>query len=54
MSITELYQCQKMKNLELHLKRQPNSCFVNNYFDTGLKGWKTNMDIQPVLMSTGQ
>ena len=27
----------KDEDLELHLKRQPNSCFVNNYFDVGLK-----------------
>ena len=27
----------KNEDLELHLKRQPNSCFVNNYFDVGLK-----------------
>ena len=25
------------ENLELYLKRQPNSCFVNNYFDVSLK-----------------
>ena len=38
----------KDEDLELHLKRQPNSCFVNNYFDVGLKAWHANMDIQPV------
>ena len=27
----------KDEDLELHLKRVPNSCFVNNYFDVGLK-----------------
>ena len=27
----------KDEDLELHLKSQPNSCFVNNYFDVGLK-----------------
>ena len=27
----------KGKNLELHLKRQPNYCFINNYFHVGLK-----------------
>ena len=31
------------------MKRQPNSCFVNNYFDVGLKAWQTNMDIQLVF-----
>ena len=30
----------------MHLKRQPNSLFVNNYFDVGLKAWVANMDIQ--------
>ena len=32
-----------------HLKGERNSCFVNNYFDVGLKPWQTNMDIQPVF-----
>ena len=36
----------KDKKLELHLKREPNSCFVNNYFYVGLKAWWANMDIQ--------
>ena len=27
----------KDEYLELHLKREPNSCFVNNYFDVDLK-----------------
>ena len=39
----------KDDDLELHLKREPNSCFVNNYFDVGLKTWQANMDMQPVL-----
>ena len=34
---------------ELHLIRPPNSCFVNNYFDTGLRAWQVNMVIQPVF-----
>ena len=34
---------------ELHLKRQPNSCFGNNYFDVDLKARQANMDIQPVF-----
>ena len=29
----------KNDDSELHLKRLPNSCFVNNYFDVGLKSW---------------
>ena len=39
----------KDEDLELHLKRQPNSCFFNNYFDVGLKSWQADMDIQPVF-----
>ena len=39
----------KGEDLELHLKRQPNSCFVNNYFDVGLKAWQANLDIPPVF-----
>ena len=31
------------------MKRQLNSCFVNNYFDVDLKAWQANMDIQPVF-----
>ena len=30
----------KDKDLELYLKSQPNSCFVNNYSDIGLKAWQ--------------
>ena len=29
----------KDEDLELHLKREANSCFVINYFDVGLKTW---------------
>ena len=32
---------------ELHLIWPPNSCFVNSYFDDGLRSWQANMDIQP-------
>ena len=39
----------KDEDLELHLKRQPNSCFINNYFDIDLKTWQANIDIQPVF-----
>ena len=39
----------KDEDLELHLKTQPNSCFINNYFDVGLKSWQANMDIRPVF-----
>ena len=34
-------------DLELHLKREPNSCCVNNYFSVGFKVWQTNIVIQP-------
>ena len=37
------------EDLELLLKREHNSYFVNNYFDVGLKAWQTNIDIQPVF-----
>ena len=39
----------KDEYLELRLKRKPNSCFVNNYFDVGLKALQENMDRQPVF-----
>lgn len=34
---------------ELHLKRPINSCFINNYFTAGLKGFAANADLQPVF-----
>ena len=36
-------------NYELHLKRPINSCFINNYFTAGLKGFGANVDLQPVF-----
>ena len=39
----------KDEHLELHLKREPNFCFVNNYFDVCLKAWQANTDIHPVF-----
>ena len=36
-------------NLEMHLKREPNSCFVNNYFNVALKAWRADREIQPVF-----
>ena len=39
----------KVDDLELHLKRKPNSCLVNNCFGNVLKGWQANMDFQPVF-----
>ena len=37
----------KDEHVQLHLKRQPNSCFVNNYF--GSSAWQANMDIKTVF-----
>ena len=34
---------------ELHLKRPPNSCFINNYFIAGIKAFAANVDLQPVF-----
>ena len=36
-------------DFEIHLKRFPNACFVNNYNPTILKAWQANMDLQPVF-----
>ena len=36
-------------DFQIYLKRPPNSCFVNNYFDEGLSAWKANIDVQPVF-----
>ena len=36
-------------DFQIHYKRAPNSCFVNNYFTDELMAWKGNMDIQPVF-----
>ncbi|XP_015779208.1 PREDICTED: uncharacterized protein LOC107357078 [Acropora digitifera] len=34
---------------ELHLKRPPNNCFINNYFVVGIKEFAANVDLQPVF-----
>ena len=34
---------------ELHLRRPIDSCFINNYFIAGIKGFKANVDLQPVF-----
>ena len=47
------FSVSKNEDLELHLKRESNFCFVNNYFDVGLKAWQANMDIQPVFNGHG-
>ncbi|XP_068758167.1 uncharacterized protein [Montipora capricornis] len=36
-------------NYELHLKRPIDSCFINNYFIAGIKGFRANVDLQPVF-----
>ena len=36
-------------DFQIHYKRPPNSCFVNNYFCYGLMVLEANMDIQPVF-----
>ena len=36
-------------DFHIFLKRPPNSCFINNYFETGLQAWEANIDIQPVF-----
>ena len=36
-------------DFQIHFKRKPNSCFVNNYFAEGLMAWQANIDIQPVI-----
>ena len=43
------FSISKDEDIELHLKREPNSCSVNNYFGFGFKVWQTNMDIKPVF-----
>ena len=42
-TINGLYQS------HLHLKRPLDSCFTNNYFIAGLKGFAANVDLQPVF-----
>ena len=36
-------------DFELHLKRPVDSCFINNYFEAGIKGFRANVDLQPVF-----
>ena len=43
------FSVSKDKDLELHLERQPNSWFANNFFDVGLKAWQANMNIELVF-----
>ena len=32
-------------DFQIHLKRQPNSCFINNFFSKSLQAWQANIDI---------
>ena len=36
-------------DFDLHLKRPLDSCFINNYFVAGIKGFRANVDLQPVF-----
>ena len=36
-------------DFQIHLRRLPDSCFVNNYFADGLIAWQANLDMQPVF-----
>ena len=44
----EYYTCLQTaadSEYEVHLKRPPNSCFINNYNPVVLLAWQANMDI---------
>ena len=34
---------------QIHFKRDPESCFIDNYLEDGLIAWEANLDIQLVL-----
>ena len=36
-------------DFDLHLERPIDSCFINNYFLAGIKGFAANVDLQPVF-----
>ena len=36
-------------DFQVHLKRPPNLCFINNHFAKRLLAWEANLDIQPCL-----
>ena len=36
-------------DFQIHIKREPNACFINNFFIEKLQAWKANIDIQPVV-----
>ena len=37
-------------DFKLHLKRDTNSCFINNYNPVLLKAWQANIDLQQVII----
>ena len=37
-------------DFQIHLKREPNACFINCYVEEGLQAWKAKTDFQPVLI----
>lgn len=36
-------------DFDLHLKRPLDSCFINNFFLAGVKGFRANVDLQPIF-----
>ena len=49
---TEYYSALSILNdsdFQIHLKRQSNTCFINNSFSEGLQAWQANIDTQPVF-----
>ena len=36
-------------DFEVHIKRPVDSCFFNNYFVAGIKGFAANVDLQPAF-----
>ena len=36
-------------DFKLHLKRDTNSCFINNYNPVLLKAWQANIDLQSIF-----
>lgn len=36
-------------DFDIHLKRPLDSCFINKYFVAGIKGFRANVDLQPVF-----
>ena len=36
-------------DFQIHLKGQPNPCFINNFLEEDLQAWEANIDIQLVF-----